>query len=58
MGGGFRNWPFLLTNRTQRVGGLENLPKHAYVIFEWSLMLYTQQLYFATTVVIRHVDKP
>ena len=37
--GGFRNWPFLLTNSTQRVGGLENAPKHSYVIFEWSLKL-------------------
>ena len=36
--GGFRSWPFLHTNHTQRVGGLENDPKHAYIIFEWSLM--------------------
>jgi hypothetical protein len=29
--GGFKNWPFLLTNSTERVSGLENLSKHAYV---------------------------
>ena len=33
---GFRNWPFLL------VGGLENPPKQAYVIFEWFLMQPTK----------------
>ena len=29
-----------LNNSTQRVGGLENPPKHAYIIFEWSLGIY------------------
>ena len=29
----------LLTLHIERVGGLENPPKHAYVIFEWSLTL-------------------
>ena len=32
----------LLTVLTQRVGGLENPPKHASVIFEWSLINNTQ----------------
>ena len=39
-------------------GWVKNLQKHPYVVFEWSLMLYTQKLYFATTVVNRHVNKP
>ena len=35
--GGFRNWPFLLNNSTQKVGGLETPQKYVYVIFERSL---------------------
>ena len=32
--GGFRNWPFLLTNSTKRVGGgLENPPKYGFWTF-------------------------
>jgi hypothetical protein len=30
-------------------GWVRKSPKHAYVMFEWSLMVYTQELYFETT---------
>ena len=33
----------LLTVHREWVGGLENAPKHAYVIFQWSLITETQQ---------------
>ena len=38
---GFRNWPFLLTNSTQKVGGW--VRKQGYVIVEWSLMSPTTE---------------
>ena len=35
---GHGGWVCLLTVYREWVGGLENPPKHAYIIFEWSLM--------------------
>ena len=53
--GGFRNWPFLLTNSTQRAVGLDNLPIHSYVIFrELPTSLPKYSMYLCST----HLSRP